>query len=106
MSGRVDLWLSAKTGNGVDLLRTELRKHAAGEEIADGGFSARARHVEALERARDHVVVAQRALKDQVAGELAAADLREAQRALGEITGEFTSDDLLGRIFSSFCIGK
>ncbi|MEO8459587.1 MAG: tRNA uridine-5-carboxymethylaminomethyl(34) synthesis GTPase MnmE [Dokdonella sp.] len=106
IGGRVDLWLSAKTGNGVNLLRTELRKLAAGEEAADGAFSARARHVEAIERARDHVVAARDALKDQAAGELAAADLRQAQQALGEVTGEFTSDDLLGRIFSSFCIGK
>ena len=67
---------------------------------------ARRRHLDALERARDHVQSGHDQLIQARAGELLAEELRLAQQALGEITGEFTSDDLLGRIFSSFCIGK
>ena len=99
-----EVWLSAKTGAGMDLLRTHL-KRVAGFEQGEGGFSARRRHLDALHRARQHL----NAAADQAqagAGELLAEDLRLAQVALSEITGEFTSDDLLGKIFSSFCIGK
>ncbi|HEY0179779.1 MAG TPA: tRNA uridine-5-carboxymethylaminomethyl(34) synthesis GTPase MnmE, partial [Dokdonella sp.] len=71
-----------------------------------GAFTARARHVAALERAREALAAAAHALAVERAGELAAEELRDAQRHLGEITGEFTSDDLLGAIFASFCIGK
>jgi tRNA modification GTPase len=71
-----------------------------------GTVSARRRHLEALARARSHVEEAARQLRERRAGELVAEELRVAQQALGEITGEFTTDDLLGRIFSSFCIGK
>jgi tRNA modification GTPase len=101
----VHLWLSAKTGLGIDLLHAELRRHA-GVEGGDGAWTARARHVAALERARAHLSAAESALIERNAGELAAEELREVQHALGEITGEFTTDDLLGAIFSSFCIGK
>ena len=97
--------LSAKTGAGLDLLRAEL-KRLAGGDAAEGAFSARTRHVLALERAAAHIDAAARVLHAQRAGELAAEDLRQAQQVLGEITGEFSSDDLLGAIFSSFCIGK
>ena len=102
---RVHLWLSAKTGAGLDLLQAELKRLAGGDG-AEGACTARARHVAALERARAHLDAAESALIERNAGELAAEELREVQHALGEITGEFTSDDLLGAIFSSFCIGK
>ena len=69
-------------------------------------MSARRRHLFALERARDHAQGAAAALLDRRTAELSAEDLRLAQQALAEITGEFTSDDLLGEIFGSFCIGK
>ena len=98
--------ISAKTGAGIEALK-ELIKAAAGYAApAEGTFTARRRHVEALERTRRHFDAGVAALKTQRAGELFAEELRLAQRALGEITGEVTSDDLLGRIFGEFCIGK
>lgn len=100
------LWLSAKTGTGVELLHAELRSAAGHGEGSDGAFSARSRHVEALERASEHLHSARYALCEQRAGELAAEELRQVQHDLGEITGTFSSDDLLGRIFADFCIGK
>jgi len=100
------IWLSARSSEGLDLLVAELKRHAGFGETADGAFTARARHVAALERARDLLSAAHDALTIQRAGELAAEELRQVQHALGEITGEFGSDDLLGAIFSSFCIGK
>ena len=100
------IWLSVHTRAGIDLLIEELRRHAGLGEIGDGAFTARARHVAALDRARASLAAAAEALHDHRAGELAAEELREVQRALGEITGEFGSDDLLGAIFSSFCVGK
>ena len=102
--GVVTIALSACTGEGLDLLRAELRRHALGGET-EGAFSARTRHVLSLERARSHLDAAQTALGNSVP-ELVAEDLRRAQRALGEITGAVSSEDLLGAIFSSFCIGK
>ncbi|WP_313919471.1 tRNA uridine-5-carboxymethylaminomethyl(34) synthesis GTPase MnmE [Tahibacter sp.] len=103
---RIDL--SARTGEGLDLLRKELKGLASGGSGDDshGAFSARTRHVVALERVAAHLAAAEFALVVQHAGELAAEELRHAQRDLGELTGEFSSDDLLGAIFSSFCIGK
>ena len=100
------VWLSAHSGDGLGLLVGELKRHAGHDEAADGAFSARARHVAALERAREHFGAATDALLLHHAAELAAEELRLVQQRLGEITGEFTSDDLLGSIFSSFCIGK
>lgn len=100
------LWLSAKTGDGMDLLRTQLKRIAGGDSSGEGTFSARARHVTALERASDAIDRAVIALNDDRAGEVAAEELRDAQQHLDEITGQFTSDDLLGRIFADFCIGK
>jgi tRNA modification GTPase len=100
------LYLSASTGEGLDLLREHL-KECMGFQGADAGtVSARRRHLDALARADRHLQEARRQLLEQRAGELMAEELRQAQQALAEITGEFTSDDLLGRIFSSFCIGK
>ena len=99
------LAISAERGTGLDRLVDELKRAAGLGERADGAFSARARHVDALRRVGEHLGQATRHLEDRI-GELAAEDLHLAQRALSEITGEFRSDDLLGRIFSSFCIGK
>ncbi|MCP5169461.1 MAG: tRNA uridine-5-carboxymethylaminomethyl(34) synthesis GTPase MnmE [Hahellaceae bacterium] len=98
--------LSAKQGNGVDQLREHLKACMGFNATIEGGFIARRRHLNALERAEDALLVGEAQLKSHRAGELLAEDLREAQEALGEITGQFSSDDLLGRIFSSFCIGK
>jgi tRNA modification GTPase len=98
--------LSARTGAGLDLLRTHLKAAVGYRETEFGVFAARRRHVDALQRARAHVQNAADTLSTTRAFELFAEDLRLAQHALGEITGEFTSDDLLGEIFGSFCIGK
>lgn len=106
VDGTPHLWLSARTGAGVDLLISELRHAAGHSESDDGAFSARARHVNAIERTAEYLESARFALCEQRAGELAAEELRLAQQALGEITGTFSSDELLGRIFSDFCIGK
>jgi len=102
--GEVTIALSARTGAGLDLLREELKRFSTGGEI-EGAFSARSRHVLALERAGEHLNAARSALATSTP-ELIAEDLRAVQRALGEITGDFTSEDLLGAIFSTFCIGK
>lgn len=100
------LHLSAKTGRGVELLREHL-KHCVGyTATSEGSFMARRRHLDALERAREHLLIGQEQLEQNLAGELLAEELRLTQQHLNEITGEFTSDDLLGKIFSSFCIGK
>jgi tRNA modification GTPase len=100
------LYVCAITGEGLDLLREHL-KECMGFQGADSGtVSARRRHLDALTRADRHLQEARRQLLEQRAGELMAEELRQAQQALAEITGAFTSDDLLGRIFSTFCIGK
>ncbi|WP_432697136.1 tRNA uridine-5-carboxymethylaminomethyl(34) synthesis GTPase MnmE [Marinobacterium sp. YM272] len=98
--------LSAKQGGGVELLREHLKSVMGFSTTTEGGFMARRRHIDALERARELLDTGLLQLQSASAGELLAEDLRLAQQALGEITGEFTPDDLLGRIFSSFCIGK
>lgn len=98
--------LSAQTGAGLDALRTHLKDCAGFSDHAEGSFSARRRHIDALQRARAHVETGWQQLALQHAGELLAEELRLAQQVLGEITGAVSSDDLLGRIFSSFCIGK
>lgn len=100
----VHIFLSASTGTGVDLLRAELAE-AAGHDALAGGFSARQRHVDALRQGQLELQDAERQLR-LGAGELAAEALRLAQDRLGEITGRITPDQLLGRVFSSFCIGK
>ena len=98
--------LSAMDETGVTALKEHLKNCMGFEGAIEGGFSARRRHLDALSRAREVLVNGQMQLEHMGAGELLAEDLRHAQKALGEITGDFTSDDLLGRIFSSFCIGK
>lgn len=97
--------LSAMHGAGIELLREHLKTCMGYQATEEGGFIARSRHLDALRRARQDLERAREQLKSH-AGELVAEDLRQAHRHLGEITGEFTTDDLLGRIFSSFCIGK
>jgi len=104
--GHVTLSLSARSGAGLELLREHLKECMGYQQTAESGFSARRRHLEALHRAAAHLDHGHAQLTLAGAGELLAEDLRQAQQALGEITGAFTSDDLLGRIFSSFCIGK
>ena len=101
------LVLSAKTGEGIAALRAKLLELAGWHAQPDGVFIARARHVDALRRTRDHLVRAQaHAAQADAALDLFAEELRLAHDALGEITGAFTPDDLLGEIFSRFCIGK
>ncbi|MDX1654922.1 MAG: tRNA uridine-5-carboxymethylaminomethyl(34) synthesis GTPase MnmE [Candidatus Competibacteraceae bacterium] len=104
--GYKGVWLSARTGAGFDTLTDHLKDCMGFRQAGEGAFMARRRHLEALARTARHLEQARFQLQDNRAGELAAEDLRAAQEALGEITGEFTSDDLLGRIFSTFCIGK
>jgi tRNA modification GTPase len=101
------LALSAQTGAGLDALRDALLERAGATHVPDGVFIARTRHVEALARTDDHLQRAQ-AHADQrdAALDLFAEELRLAHGALGEITGQFTADDLLGEIFGRFCIGK
>ena len=101
------LLLSAKTGLGLDKLRHELLAVAGWQSATEGMYMARERHVSALKRVHAHLASAQSYLALQAqALDLLAEELRLAQNALNDITGEFTSDDLLGIIFSSFCIGK
>lgn len=99
------VWLSAKSGEGLDFLRQELSRAAGMGEAGSGSFSARVRHLDALELADQHL---QRAvlLCNQAQAELAAEELRLGHNALGSITGHMDADALLGKIFSSFCIGK
>ena len=98
--------IAVKTGEGIEELIRWIEHQAGFQPEVTGSFSARRRHLDALSRAQACLVEGQRQLESSRAGELLAEDLLQAQRALGEITGEFTSDDLLGEIFSSFCIGK
>jgi tRNA modification GTPase len=106
IAGPPRVTVSAATGQGIDSLRAHLKLCMGYQTLDAGTVSARQRHLESLSRARRNVDEAQRQLQERRAGELVAEELRGAQQALNEITGEFTSDDLLGRIFSSFCIGK
>lgn len=100
------LYLSAREGQGMDLLRHSLKQVAGYRSNEEGGFIARRRHLEALTKASSHLQQALALLQTSRAGELVAEDLRLAHDALGEITGKISSDELLGKIFSSFCIGK
>lgn len=98
--------LSAKTGAGLQSLREHIRCLAGYENLGEGAFSARKRQLDALERAATHFDSGRTALEEAHAGELLAEELRLSQQSLGEITGAVSSDDLLGQIFSEFCIGK
>ena len=100
------LRISARTGAGLPELRSHLKASAGYRPTEAGVFSARRRHLDALARARTHVAAAERLAIERAGGELVAEELRLGHEVLGEITGRFTSEDLLGRIFSSFCIGK
>ena len=105
--GSSHIWLSALTGEGMDLLETEVLALAGAGNLGEDAFIARERHVIALRAAQAHLDAA----RDQLGGErpaleLFAEELRRAQLSLSQITGEFTADDLLGVIFSRFCIGK
>lgn len=98
--------VSARHTKGINLLREHLKNCMGYKGGEEGGFTARRRHLVALEQAMAFLVAGKEQLIHQGAGELLAEDLRQCQNALNEITGEFTPDDLLGKIFSSFCIGK
>lgn len=98
--------LSAKTGEGVNHLKSHLKDIMGYQGSTEGSFMARRRHLAALETAYHHLTIGLEQLETYVAGEILAEELRLCQQALNEITGEFTNDDLLGEIFSSFCIGK
>jgi tRNA modification GTPase len=101
-----EITVSIKSGEGTDLLKSQLLKQAGYHPGNESGFLARRRHVDALNRAAGYLDKGVKQLQSHHACELVAEDLRLAQNALAEITGEFSSDDLLGQIFSSFCIGK
>ena len=98
--------ISAKSDLGIDSLREHLKTCMGYQSTAEGGFLARRRHLDAIDRADQLLSEGLAQLVYNNAGELLAEDLRQAQLALGEITGQVSSDDLLGKIFSSFCIGK
>lgn len=103
ISGETHIYLSAKTGEGVLLLKEQLLNIAGYKENSEGVYMARARHLDALRQVDDHLTNASKQIN---AAELVAEELKLAQDALSSITGEFTPDDLLGEIFSKFCIGK
>lgn len=98
--------LSAKTGEGIELLKQHLKESMGYESNVEGNFSARRRHLQALESAEQFLRTGLLQLDEAGAAELLAEDLRQCQQALGEITGAYSTDELLGEIFSSFCIGK
>ena len=99
------VYLSAKEKEGLNFLKLAI-KEALGHQPTEGLFLARRRHIEALHKAQHFLDAGKKQLFEHAAGELLAEDLRQAHDALGEITGQFTTDDLLGSIFSTFCIGK
>lgn len=105
MSNATTCYLSAKTGQGIDVLKQQLKNMMGLQTHTEGNFMARRRHLEALQRAQTALSTAA-TYAQQYQSELLAEELRLAQHALGEITGQVTADDLLGRIFSTFCIGK
>jgi len=101
-----ELILSAKTGAGFELLENKIINMISNEESIETSFSARNRHISELQKTLKNINLAEHNFLNNQAGELVAEDLRQAQLNLNKITGEFSSDDLLGEIFSSFCIGK
>ena len=105
-SAGVEVSMSARDGQGLELLIDHLKACVGYRSPGEGEFIARRRHIDALRRAMNHLELGMAVLERERAGELVAEDLRQAQHALSEITGAFSADDLLGRIFSTFCIGK
>ena len=105
LDNQLEVWLSAKNGDGVDLLRKALAEFAGLNSAGEGVFLARKRHIDSIDETLIYIDSAIEQLEGG-ASELVAEDLRQAGMSLGQITGEFSSDDLLGEIFSSFCIGK
>ena len=103
---KTKIYLSAKTGDGIDLLKQHLKNCMGYQQKTEGQFIARRRHLDAIDKTEQHLKIADKNLHQLKAGELLAEELRLAQEVLSSITGEFSSDDLLGRIFSDFCIGK
>jgi tRNA modification GTPase len=103
---KTEIWISVKTEAGLDLLKKELLKIAGVDTGAEGIFTARQRHIEALEQTREFLEQTEPYLNSSEYFDLAAENLRLALHSLGEITGEFTTEDLLGEIFSGFCVGK
>ncbi len=102
----IEVSVSASTGEGMDLLRGHLKQSMGYQGASEGEFIARRRHLTALSKAEAHLLQGQRVFCEAGSGELLAEELRQSQNSLSEITGEFSADDLLGEIFSSFCIGK
>jgi tRNA modification GTPase len=98
--------LSASQNHGIELLAEHLKDCMGFHASSEGQFIARRRHLDAIERAAEHLFIGKDQLENHFAGELLAEELRITQNHLNEITGEFSSDDLLSKIFSSFCIGK
>ncbi|MCC2667063.1 MAG: mnmE [Gammaproteobacteria bacterium] len=105
-NGYTEISLSAKSGSGIELLRNYIKMCVGLQTTQEGVFSARRRHLDALKRAADYLHNGLDQLKTHHAVELFAEELRQAQLALSEITGTFTTEDLLGKIFSTFCVGK
>ncbi len=106
VDGVTTIHLSASQQQGIDLLASHLKASMGYESGNEGQIIARRRHLDALDKASNHINNGQYQLQTFNAGELLAEELRISQHHLSEITGEFTSDDLLGKIFGSFCIGK
>jgi tRNA modification GTPase len=100
------VYFSTKTGQGLPAMMAVLKEKLGLDIHSDGLFSARRRHLSALQLASEHLQLAFQRLTEESAGELMAEELKCAQDALGEITGKLRSDELLGKIFSGFCIGK
>lgn len=101
-----EIALSAKSQEGIEHLRQHLKDCIGFSPSGEGGFIARRRHLDALKRTKLFLEQAKQQLDGRREGEIVAEDLKQAHQCLGEITGEFTTDDLLGKIFSSFCVGK
>lgn len=100
------IFLSAKTGQGLELLKQHIKTSIGFSQTVEGGFSARRRHLTALKKVQQCLLSAKQLISENSALELIAEELRTAQQNLAEITGEFSSEDLLGQIFSEFCVGK
>ena len=101
------IFLSAKTGDGLDALKSAVLDHIGYNRSVQSVYFARRRHIEALNEAHQHILRAENILNSSnLQLDIVAEELRMGGRSLGDIVGEFSSDDLLGRIFSSFCIGK